>query len=121
MIHLTGEEMEHLMTVVRKGDILIRSRRDYADNFCIPGYFAHAALYIGNNYIIHADSRGVNKEHLLTFCQSCDIIAVLRVKTVSAYHIANIVEEAENRLGTEYDWFLNFDDDSRVVDRKSVV
>lgn len=44
---ITSEQIEQLARKIRPGDILLQRREWYASNVGIPGFWTHAALYIG--------------------------------------------------------------------------
>lgn len=103
---IKGPQMREILDILKPGDILLRRYSHYLGSLIIPGYFSHAAIYIGNNEIIHMLGAGINKEDILTFLR-CDDIAILRtsedeakeaVYQAKAYYIA----------GIKYDF--NFDD-----------
>jgi hypothetical protein len=94
-----GRDARQAIDTVKPGDILLRRYRRYVDGYFIPGYFSHAALYIGpvgdddinlvqgksgkqrfrsgRQMVIHALAQGVLMEDLLSFCR-CDQMAILR-------------------------------------------
>jgi len=42
-----GYEVREVINTVRPGDILLRGYDRYLSDLFIPGYFSHAALYVG--------------------------------------------------------------------------
>jgi hypothetical protein len=95
---LHGGDVRSLLDTLRPGDILVRGFDCYLDGKFIPGYFSHAALYlgptrsadvalvpegartrfvVGSQLVIHAVAEGVLMEDILDFGR-CDRLAVLR-------------------------------------------
>lgn len=112
---ISGTNMRAVLDLLQDGDILLRGYEGYVDGEFIrrssvtsqhgfqPGWFTHAALYVGtlgeaerqqvpaafrNNpamfapgpqRVIHSMANGVHTEDILTFLR-CDYLAVLRIK-----------------------------------------
>jgi hypothetical protein len=110
-----GADIRQVLDRIQPGDILLRAFDGYVDGFMIrhasvcsakgfqPGWFTHAALYMGelteadskhvptrfqnnpeyfqpgDHMLIHAMAKGVHSQDLLTFCRS-DYLVVLRMK-----------------------------------------
>ena len=95
------------MSIVRKGDILVRRYKNYLDGYFIPGRFSHSGVYVGDGVIIHAMSDGVQKIDILDFLR-CDGFAILRVKEKVGRDIREIrakaIDIAHSYLGNEYDF-----------------
>lgn len=93
-----GRDARALIELARPGDVLVRGFDAYLDGRFIPGYFTHAALYLGPTseadlplvreparrrfrsgaqMVVHAIAEGVLMEDLLDFSR-CDRLAVLR-------------------------------------------
>ncbi|MCK5726724.1 MAG: hypothetical protein KAH22_07875 [Thiotrichaceae bacterium] len=126
---IKGNETREIMNTLEAGDILIRGYKNYLDGYFIPGYFSHAALYLGNvpnennitllpsvkdqfyaegeQIVVHAMAEGVFMEDLLNFCR-CDYIVVLRPSKVSQEDVDNIYNRALMELGTPYDFQFDF-------------
>ena len=95
------------LSLVRKGDILVRRYKNYLDGYFIPGRFTHSGVYVGDGVIIHAMSDGVQKIDILDFLR-CDGFAILRVKEKVGRDIREIrakaIDIAHSYLGNEYDY-----------------
>ena len=112
---IRGREIQQVLHAIKPGDILLRGYDGYVDGIMIrhasvcshknfrPGWFTHAAIYMGEldaqdqhqvpapyqhntdyfqkgpHMVIHAMAKGVHSQDLLTFCRS-DYLAVLRIK-----------------------------------------
>ncbi len=116
---ISGANMRAVLDLLQDGDILLRGYEGYVDGEFIrrssvtsqhgfqPGWFTHAALYVGTlgeaqrqqvpaafrdnpalfapgpQRVIHSMANGVHTEDILTFLR-CDYLAVLRLKPVLA-------------------------------------
>lgn len=100
-----GFEIRQILNNIKPGDILFRTFDGYLNTILTPGLWSHAAIYIGDNTIIHAVGAGVVKEDILDFCRT-DSIALCRVKNSTEGMCKNAINKAE-QLCTEhisYDW-----------------
>ncbi len=125
---INGQAMRQILTVLQPGDILLRAYDGYLDGAFIrhsslskhyqPGWFTHAAMYIGelneqdqsrvpagfrhnsgyfeqgSQMVLHSMSKGVHSEDILTWCR-CDYLAVLRIKPMLT-QVANIDTMTKN-------------------------
>ena len=90
---VTGEDMRRVLDCVQEGDVLIRRYSHKLGSVFIPGHFSHAALYVGNNKIIHSIGSGVQEDDILHFCR-CDSISILRVPNINVSEISIIIKKA---------------------------
>jgi len=72
-----GFQVRRILDLVHPGDILLRRYNGYLNTFFTPGFWGHAALYVGDNNIIHAVGEGVIEEDILDFSR-CDSVCLLR-------------------------------------------
>lgn len=104
-----GPDMRATLDNIRRGDVLLRRYSNYLGSVLVKGYFSHAAIYVGNNDVIHMLGEGITKEDILTFMR-CDDLCILRATN------SDLVETAINKAhgfynqGVEYDY--DFDTDS---------
>jgi uncharacterized protein YycO len=108
--HINGKNMRSILNVIKPGDVLLRRYSHYLGSVLIPGHFSHAAIYVGDDNVIHMLGEGINKEDLLTFLR-CDDILILRsdpdlaIQVDAIYAVARSNELFEK--GISYDF--NFD------------
>lgn len=76
---IKGQHQRDIINILKPGDVLLRRYDSYISGLMIPGYFTHAAIYVGDNQTIHLVGSGICKEDILTFSR-CDNIEVLRFK-----------------------------------------
>ena len=90
---ITGSEIRNVLDKLQLGDILLNRHDGYLSTIVTPGIWAHAALYVGNNKVIHSIGSGVQEDDILHFCR-CDSIAVLRIPHINVSEVSNIVKKA---------------------------
>lgn len=103
---IKGHHQREILGTLEDGDVLLRRYNAYLGSIAIPGYWSHAAHYVGDNFVIHMLGKGIAREDILTFMR-CDDVAILRHK--DAEKIPKAIEETKTQFnkGTEYDY--NFD------------
>ena len=72
-----GKEVREILNKIEPGDILLRRFDGYLNTICTPGFWGHAAIYIGKDIVIHSVKEGVIQEDILEFSR-CDSLAILR-------------------------------------------
>lgn len=138
-----GRDLRAVLDLLQPGDILLRGYEGYVDGAFIrrssrcseqgfrPGWYTHAALYVGPltegdrqhvpkrfahnteffetgaQMVIHSMAKGVHTEDILTFSR-CDYLTVLRLPDGGALDRAKAVREARaaalSKIGEEYDF-----------------
>jgi hypothetical protein len=138
-----GSDMQDILRHIQPGDILLRGFDGYVDGMMIrrasvcsekdfqPGWFTHAALYmgplteqdrrqvrpafqgdsdyfqLGEQMLVHAMAKGVHCQDLLTFCRS-DYLAVLRLQPGPQVDVAAAIQAARRsaleKIGDSYDF-----------------
>ena len=98
---IKGYQIREILNLIQPGDIFLRSFKGYLNTILVNGW-GHAALYIGENTIIHSIGEGVLKEDLLDFCR-IDEIAILRVKC-SQNQKNMAISRITNFIGIKYDY-----------------
>ena len=100
---IKGPHMREILNILKPGDVLLRRYSHYVGSRMVPGFWSHAAVYVGNNDVIHMLGKGAAKEDILTFMR-CDGIKILRFKEKPI--IEKAVEKANNfyEKNTDYDY-----------------
>jgi hypothetical protein len=98
-----GWHMREILNTLVPGDILLRRYDNYLGSILIKGYWSHAAIYIGNNNVIHMLGEGITKEDILTFLR-CDNICILRDRDADAVNTAIRMAEMYYEEKIEYDF-----------------
>ena len=142
--YITVKQIEEIQGRLRPGDILLERRNWYASNWVLPGFWPHAALYVGSvgdieklgvlNHpairkhlaelcLIVADGRqrviieAVSEGVVLmaaTHSLHADYVAVLRPR-LSRDQVALAIVRAFERKGKDYDFDFDFDDREKLV------
>lgn len=109
---INAEQIRKIFLLIKPGDILLRRFDRYLGTRLIPGFFTHAALYVGDlnkdepDRVVHALGEGVVKEDLLKFLR-CDEIAILRTNLVED-EIKQVIEKGLSFVGKDYDFDFDF-------------
>jgi len=106
---IKGTHQREILDVLKSGDVLLRRYNNYLSGLMIPGYFTHAALYVGDNQVIHLLGKGICKEDILTFLR-CDDIVVLRYEDQSI--IEEVIKKAYDQLEKKIEYDYAFDTNS---------
>ena len=106
---IKGPHTRQVLNVLEPGDVLLRRYNHYLGSVLIPGYWSHAAIYVGDNKVVHMLGGGITDEDILTFLR-CDNVMVIRCE--DSTKVAAAVKEAFNYLhkDIEYDYEFNFND-----------
>jgi len=107
-----GDEARVILNKLRMGDVLLCRFDRYVSGWLIPGFWTHVALYVGKNKVIHARTKGVVEDDILTFLRT-DYVAVLRFP-VDKERRLKAVETARSFIGKEYDFVFDTVDDERL-------
>jgi len=108
-----GDEEREVLKKLQKGDILLTRFDRYVTSWFIPGYYTHVVLYIGDQQVIHAITKGVVHEDILSVLR-CDHVCVLRPKNVSSEEIDVAVNYAKGLEGRQYDFIFDSVDDENL-------
>lgn len=106
---LKGPQMREVLNLIEPGDVMLRRYSHYLGSVAVKGHFSHAAIYVGDNNVVHMLGDGITREDILTFLR-CDDLLLLRARDSVMTNIA--INKAQVFLveGIEYDY--NFDIDS---------
>jgi hypothetical protein len=120
---IRGEHQREIINNLKIGDVLLRRWDRYIiSNMSIKGYWKHVGVYVGDNKVVHATTKGVIEEDILTFLR-CDHCAVLRATKEDRNRIEEKVPKiAYEHLGKKYDFLFETDDNryaycSEIVDK----
>ena len=105
---LKGNHMREILDVLKPGDLLLRRYAHYLGSVAIPGYWSHAAIYVGSDKVIHMLGDGIQIDDILVFMR-CDDMLVLRHKNPEV--VKNAIECAYVQLGKGIEYDFDFDTD----------
>jgi len=104
---IKGPHQRQILNLLKPGDILLRRYNHYLGSITIKGYWSHAALYVGDDHVIHMLGEGVTKEDILTFMR-CDNIMILRLKE-NPDVVPGVIDKAYKFLNEGVNYDYNFD------------
>jgi hypothetical protein len=100
---MKGEDVRAVLDVVRRGDVLLRRYDHYLGSHLTPGYYSHAALYMGDNRVTHMLGEGICEEDILTFCRT-DAVCILRHEDDYDKYFATKKAAEWLKKGVQYDY-----------------
>lgn len=109
---MKGEDVRDVINILQPGDILLRRYDHFLTGLMIPGYFTHAAIYQGNNQVIHMLGDGIEKQDILTFCR-CDSVAIIHCNDEQITKRARKMARDLLAQNVKYDYAFNFSDKTR--------
>ena len=111
--NLKGPHVREILDSLEPGDVLLRKYDHYLGSRLISGFWSHAAVYIGDNQVVHMLGDGITQEDILTFTR-CDHMAILRCRDIPLISIAiekanqqmtrNLPKPGERRVAYDYDF-----------------
>ena len=104
---------DRLREIIQPGDVFVTRKEHAATNYFLPGYWPHAAFYIGGNDVIEALKDGV-KHRDLGSPFSNDAVALIRPKLDEA-GVSEAIQRAKSHLGKPYDFDFDFTRGGRMV------
>ena len=102
---IKGTHMRKILNTLKPGDILLRKYDHYLGSRIIPGYWSHAAIFVGRNKVVQMLGIGISTEDILTFMR-CDDIAILRHNSIDA--IVKAVQMAEDLADEDIKYDYDF-------------
>ncbi len=106
--HIKGPHVEQIMDIIQPGDVLLRRYDHYIGGLAIPGFWTHAAQYVGDNRIIHMIGKGINEDNLITFLR-CDHVCILRCNRPDLIPLA--IKQTLDFYDDDIEYDYNFDSD----------
>jgi hypothetical protein len=108
-----GKEAREIIDDLQRGDIILTRFDRYVSSWFIPGYYTHVALYIGDNKVIHAVTKGVLEEDILSLLRT-DHVCVLRFKEIDPITVRVATNTAITLVGRDYDFLFESNDASSL-------
>lgn len=103
---IKGPQTRNILDVIEPGDVVLRTYNNYLGSILTKGYWSHAAIYVGDNKIIHMLGNGITSEDILTFTR-CDDVIILRSKNKDL--VSSAIEKANSYLAEGIDYDYSFD------------
>lgn len=111
---LTYKHVVHLEEIMEPGDILITRTNGELTTLVVPGFWKHAAIYMGNSKTVDAVFAGVSERWLADLIMSTDYVAVMRVKDIDVHGQVDLIEFAQDQIGKPYDFEMRGTDISAL-------
>ena len=110
---LPPEIRDQFRELIQPGDVFITRKAYAATNYFLPGYWPHAAFYIGGNNVIEALKDGVRDRDLGSPFTN-DAVALIR-PLANENTISQAIERARGHVGKPYDFDFDFTRGDRLV------
>jgi hypothetical protein len=107
---MKGPDVRDIINALQPGDVLLRRYDHYLGSHLTPGYYSHAAIYVGQDEVAHMLADGICKEDILTFCRT-DAVAVLRCMSPGMAEAAVIEANYWLAKGVDYDYEFEAEDE----------
>lgn len=104
LIH--AADYRQAMEVLKPGMPLISRCRAELSNVPIPGFYTHAAIYIGNGVVIEAVGQGVKRTDLIDFMMTKDYVCILTPTFANPTQMDLAVSWAISIIGSQYDYLF---------------
>lgn len=100
--------------MARPGDVLLSRTKGELTTLVIPGFWKHAAIYVGNGKVVEAVSPFVKKSELSDFVYKTDYVSLLRVRDIKKTLGNRIAKRARDHIGKKYDFDLDIQNQDKV-------
>ncbi len=110
---LPGVIKGELLGLLQPGDVLVTRKDHSLTNYFLPGYWPHAALYIGEGKVIEALADGVRLRSVDSPF-AVDAIAAIR-PLLAAEQVDEALQRAHTHIGKPYDFDFDFTRADRMV------
>ena len=102
-----------LLESIRPGDIFVTRKENALTNYFLPGYWPHAAMYVGDQRVIESLKDGV-RERTMESPFGNDAVALIR-PNLDREWIGQAIERARKHVGKPYDFNFDFTRSDRLV------
>lgn len=110
---LPREIKSQLLERLQPGDVMVTRKEHSLTNYFLPGYWPHAALYIGEGRVIEALADGVH-ERSIESPFAVDAIATIRPQ-IGTELIDQAIARVRTHIGKPYDFDFDFTRADRMV------
>ncbi len=97
------------------GTILLRRTDWTSSNLFTPGFWKHAAVYVGDGRVVDAMGTGVRDVPLASFLGESHYVVAVRPKGMSADQARQAADYARAQVGKAYDFAFDFGSDARLA------
>ncbi|MFK8114399.1 MAG: YiiX/YebB-like N1pC/P60 family cysteine hydrolase [Rubripirellula sp.] len=110
---LPAPVIERMESILKPGDVFVTRKDSAVTNYFLPGYWPHAAMYIGGQRVVESLKDGV-RERTMDSPFGNDAVAVIRPRLEQSL-IAEAIERSRTHLGKPYDFDFDFTRADRMV------
>lgn len=110
---VTAGMAERTLPKMMPGDILLRRTEGSSGNLFIPSWWKHAGVYVGNDEVVDAVFKGIEKGSFNKFLTDGDSVMIVRPKNLNAQQRQAIADYANRQVGKPYDFDFDFLDEAR--------
>jgi uncharacterized protein YycO len=104
------DDYEHMLSVLKVGDVISTKTRGELSNVFIPGFWSHVAIYSGNGRVIEATTQGVVETNLAWFLFSKDYCAASRPNFLNEDQKWLVIDYCKRQIGKPYDYSFHTSD-----------
>ena len=104
------DDYEHMLAVLKVGDVISTKTRGELSNLFIPGFWSHVGIYAGGGKVIEATTHGVVETNLAWFLFGKDYCAVSRPNFLNDDQKWLAVDFCKRQVGKPYDFSFNTSD-----------
>lgn len=101
---ITADDVEHILTKLKVGDVLCSTAYGEISNIFIGGKHKHASVYIGNGRVVEAVGKGVRELNIYQALMTRDVLSICRSKEATPEQLAKIPDLARSLKGIPYDY-----------------
>jgi uncharacterized protein YycO len=102
-----------LNPLIRPGDVFVTRKECAVTNYFLPGFWPHAAMYVGNDQVVESLKDGVRVRNMDSPLGN-DCLAVIR-PTLTEPEIGMAIDRAHQHVGKPYDFDFDFTRSDRMV------
>jgi len=104
---VTYNEVLKALSLAKPGDCILTRENYRLTNIFIPGYWSHAAMYVGDSSIVEAIGSGVRIVNAVEMLLKKDEFVILRPSFLSLGQAELAAIEAKTYIGAPYDYFFD--------------
>ncbi|TWU60581.1 hypothetical protein Poly51_08590 [Rubripirellula tenax] len=110
---LPAHVADAIAAIIQPGDVFVTRKEAAVTNYFLPGFWPHAAMYVGNDQVVESLKDGV-RVRTMDSPLGNDAIALIR-PTLPAPQIDQAIRRAHSHVGKPYDFDFDFTRSDRMV------
>ncbi len=105
--------IQSLHPMLRPGDVFVTRKEAAVTNYFLPGFWPHAAMYVGNDQVVESLKDGVRVRSLDSPFGN-DAVALIR-SSLGSEIVTQAIARAHSHVGKPYDFDFDFTRADRMV------